>query len=196
MHAIREAFLTSQSSYSRNLENQQFFHYHGEKYARLSRSDSIFTEGYNSDGSPNYQDTSAFFKIITPFLFQAPVLHLKNLNETWVDKITVKDAWVRIVEKLDEEWASYNILVRSLIHIMLLSIITQATVFLNANIAFLAIPAVDDAWRHGEYRRPNSWTHALSFLSTFAILCCIVLSLLLQRQHRNKKHDLVPIIVS
>ena len=59
----------------------------------------------------------------------------------------------------------------------------QATVMLNANVAFLAIQSVDVNNNGGPYRSPAQIS---SYLSVIANIGSIILGLLLMRQNRTK----------
>ncbi|KAF9033303.1 hypothetical protein BDZ89DRAFT_1012424 [Hymenopellis radicata] len=139
----------------------QIINYHGEPCARLNICDSVYEK--TTERTPSF-----LFKILSPILLYAPDAHLKSLDKIWVDKITAPKVWNALVEKLNAEWNTYMLI---------------ATVFLTTNVAFLAIPVVDDTLKIHPLKSPS---HIFSFLSTLANLCGIIMGLILMRHHRTK----------
>jgi len=68
---------------------------------------------------------------MSPLLFAAPHVNLVTLEELWVDRLTVKDHWAEFFSKLNNQWGEH---------------IVHASILLNANIAFLAIPSIDQSY--------------------------------------------------
>ncbi|KAJ7706970.1 hypothetical protein B0H17DRAFT_1192508 [Mycena rosella] len=87
---------------------------------RLDRRTSVF--GY----VPAH---SLLFRILTPILFNTPSGHLRTLEEVYVNEILNLSSWCHVVDTLSLEWQEH---------------ILFATVLMNASIAFLAIPTVDN----------------------------------------------------
>ncbi|PBK74312.1 hypothetical protein ARMSODRAFT_1081260, partial [Armillaria solidipes] len=141
----------------------QFLNYHGQRSARTNRGESVFGD------DPDQAQCTLIFKLLTPFLFYAPVVHLDILNKFWVDGLAMKDQWVTLIERCTGEWSEHTI---------------YATILLNANVAFLAIPSVDESMER--YR--GSMTQVLSILSVVSSLGSILVGLLMGRYHRTKKH--------
>ncbi|KAK0454732.1 hypothetical protein EV421DRAFT_2029727 [Armillaria borealis] len=147
----------------RKLLFDQFLNYHGQRSARTNRGDSVF--GYD----PDQAKCTLIFKLLTPFLFYAPVVHLNALNKYWVDGIARNDQWKTLMGRCTSEWSSHTV---------------NATILLNANVAFLAIPSVDESLQasHG------SVTQVLCALSIIGSLSSILIGLLLGRYHQGKKN--------
>ncbi|KAK0195622.1 hypothetical protein F5146DRAFT_296446 [Armillaria mellea] len=147
----------------RTLLSNQFLNYHGQRSARTNRGESVFGD------DPSQAQCTLIFKLLTPFLFYAPVVHLDILNKFWVDGLVMKDQWVTLMERCIGEWSEHTI---------------YATILLNANVAFLAIPSVDESMQR--YR--GSVTQVLSALSVVSALGSILVGLLMGRYHRTKKY--------
>ncbi|KAK0461057.1 uncharacterized protein EV420DRAFT_175984 [Desarmillaria tabescens] len=147
----------------RSLLGTQFLNYHGQRSARTNRGESVFGD------DPAQAKCTLLFKLLTPFLFYAPIVHLEALNKYWVDGLAIKDQWIILIERCTEEWKNHTVF---------------ATILLNANVAFLAIPSVDESMQR--YR--GSVTQVLSSLSVISSLSSILVGLLMGRYHRTKIH--------
>jgi hypothetical protein len=103
----------------------------------------------------------------------------------WVDGIMHKSVWEECVKKMSDEWQEFVFFVSSGLHScnVIKSNPQQATVMLNANVAFLAIQSVDV---DGPRRSPAQIS---SYLSVIANIGSIILGLLLMRQNRTKSKD-------
>jgi hypothetical protein len=103
----------------------------------------------------------------------------------WVDGIMHASVWVECMKKMSEEWQEFVFFVSSSLHActMIKSNPQQATVMLNANVAFLAIQSVDV---DGPRRSPAQIS---SYLSVIANIGSIILGLLLMRQNRTKTKE-------
>ncbi|TDL18707.1 hypothetical protein BD410DRAFT_842581 [Rickenella mellea] len=134
--------------------NERLLNFHGMHGARLTSEQSV-------TGQEN-GDRSLLVTILSPLLFCAPDTHLKGLERIWVDGIIKQIHWKLFVETLKNEWVEF---------------ILYGTVLLNANVAFLSIPSVNEA------------AQIASLLSTASSIGGIMLGLLLVRQHRNKSKD-------
>ncbi|EIN13393.1 hypothetical protein PUNSTDRAFT_129080 [Punctularia strigosozonata HHB-11173 SS5] len=97
----------------------RFLNLYGQREARLSSWESIYED---AEGAPTLLIT-----ILSPLLFFAPDIHMRNLKRIWVDSIIVESAWKQFVDNIEREWEKYLI---------------PATVLLSVNLAFLAIPSV------------------------------------------------------
>ena len=159
----------------------RFLNFHGEASARLERNFSVY-------GDQLYCRT-LLIKTLSLVLFSAPDFHLKTLQNMWVDGIMHGSVWVECMKKMSEEWQEFVFFVSSSLHActMIKSNPRQATVMLNANVAFLAIQSVDvnDANRN-PYRSPAQIS---SYLSVIANIGSIILGLLLMRQNRTKTKE-------
>ncbi|KAK0486011.1 hypothetical protein IW261DRAFT_1559443 [Armillaria novae-zelandiae] len=153
----------------RSLLSNQFLNYHGQRSARTNRGESVFGD------DPGQAECTHVFKLLSPFLFYAPVVHLDILNKFWVDGLAMKDQWVTLIERCTGEWSEHTI---------------YATILLNANVAFLAIPSVDEYMK-----RYCGLTQVLSALSVVSSLGSILVGLLMGRYHRTKKHISVEEII-
>lgn len=138
---------------------QRFFDFHGQPCARLDRDQTVY-EGVT-------EKRTLLIKSLSPLLFNAPDVHLRNLEKMWVDGLMHKAVWLQSIAKLNEEWQEF---------------VLYATVILNANVAFLAIQSIDDS--APPYRSP---TQVASYLSIIASIGSIILGLLLVRQNRSKE---------
>ncbi|KIY73120.1 hypothetical protein CYLTODRAFT_485833 [Cylindrobasidium torrendii FP15055 ss-10] len=144
----------------------RIMNYYGQSFARLNSTDSVYP------ASSKESTVSWLFEMAKILLFYAPVTHLEMLEKSWTDGITSIAVWKKLVKRLDREWETYNLL---------------STIFLNANIAFLTIASVDDTRKGDRGVEKTGIMITFSYLSTLALLAAIILSLLLQRFHRDKK---------
>ncbi|TCD59974.1 hypothetical protein EIP91_010953 [Steccherinum ochraceum] len=140
----------------------RFLNYHGEVGARLERDQSVH-------GTGKYP-RSTLIRVLAPALFNAPYVHLHALERIWVDRTMCHLPWGLFIEKLKSEWQEFTLF---------------ATVLLNANVAFLAIPSVDSGL---DTRSPPQ---IISYVSIVCGIGCIIIGLLLVRQYRVKPRDTV-----
>lgn len=155
-------------------DHERYLNLHGEQAARLNRHQSIHQERHRS----------RFIKIMSPFLLYGPENHLRKLVKISVDSIVNKSSWFQYLQKLTDEWKELTLYVhitfvthqRDRSHSLL-----QATVLLNANVAFLAIQSVDNAATTGH--RSNA--QRASYFSIVTSIAAIILGLLLVRQHHT-----------
>ncbi|KAJ7203786.1 hypothetical protein GGX14DRAFT_523339 [Mycena pura] len=143
-------------------EYHKFYNFHGETFARLDRRTSVF--GYVST-------RSLLLRILTPILFNAPSSHLRTLEEVYVDEILNLSSWCRVVDTLSLEWQEH---------------ILFATVLMNAGIAFLAIPTVDN----GQNTFTRSTGQIAGYISVIASLGSVIVGLILLHKNRTRKTDL------
>lgn len=130
----------------------KFFNFCGQPGARLDSDQTIYFKGH---------DHQSLLFIITSFLlFGSPRTHQEDLKVIWVDSIINRVLWNQFIDKLNDEWTGLAL---------------SATVILNANIAFLAIPSVPDT------------AGLLSYISVVCSIAVVLLVLLLVRQ--NQKRD-------
>lgn len=129
----------------------KFFNFCGQPGARLDSDQTIYFKDH---------DHQSLLFIITSFLlFGAPRTNQEDLKIIWVDRIINRVLWNQFIGKLNDEWAGLAL---------------SATVILNANVAFLAIPSVQDIAR------------LLSYLSVACSIAVVLLVLLLVRQNQKK----------
>lgn len=140
----------------------RFLHFHGQNAARMDSDRSI----HCSTPRPR----SWLITILSPIFFWAPEIHLSELDKLWVDEIVYQVSWKRFIDKLQSEWQEF---------------IVFATILLNANVAFLAIPGVIN---QSDSNSSTSQTLAatVSYVSTTMSIGSIILGLLLVRQHRTR----------
>ncbi|KAJ7205212.1 hypothetical protein GGX14DRAFT_568961 [Mycena pura] len=138
--------------------SQMFHHFYGEPCARLDKTQSVYG---------NVPQHSLLIKIIAPILLNAPLTHLRMFEEVYADEIVSHVHWRRIIERLDQEWQQLTLF---------------ATVLLNADIAFLAIPMVDN----GE-NAPRSAAQIAIYVSVVASLGSVVVGLFLSRSNRDRR---------
>lgn len=74
-------------------------HYHGQHGARLSRGQSIYGEDHH------YR--SLLFSAISAVLFNAPLVHLRGIEDIWLDGLISFLPWGDFIEKLRSEWQEY-----------------------------------------------------------------------------------------
>lgn len=129
----------------------KFFNFCGQPGARLDSDQTIYSKGHDHQ--------SLLFIIASLLLFGAPRTTSEDLKIIWVDRIINRVLWNQFIGKLNDEWAGLAL---------------SATVILNANVAFLAIPSVQDIAR------------LLSYLSVACSIAVVLLVLLLVRQNQKK----------
>ncbi|KAG6907776.1 hypothetical protein DXG01_007383 [Tephrocybe rancida] len=149
---------------SANMKDR-YINYHGQFTARLNYSQSIYskTQGYRR---------TMFIKIFSPLLFAAPNVHLKILDELWVDELTLKARWTAFFIKLNSQWGEH------LVH---------ASILLNANVAFLAIPSNDPSNNSPRLLTARTAAQIASYISVVTSFASMMLALLLVRQHKAKE---------
>ncbi|KAH9899337.1 hypothetical protein C8Q73DRAFT_638403 [Cubamyces lactineus] len=140
--------------------HQRFLNFYGQTYARLGRDQSV----YNSVRHPR----TPLITFLAPLFWNAPEVHLRGLEKIWTDNVIAIQPWSSFISKLQVEWQEF---------------VLYATVLLNANVAFLAIPSVDNG--SGKLTAPQ----ISSYLSIITSVGSILLGLLLIRQHRVKSKD-------
>jgi hypothetical protein len=129
----------------------KFFNFCGQPGARLDSDQTIYFKDHDHQ--------SLLFIIASLLLFGAPRTHQKDLKKIWVDRIINRVLWNQFIGKLNDEWTGLAL---------------SATVILNANVAFLAIPSVQDTAK------------LLSYLSVICSIAVVLLVLLLVRQNQKK----------
>ncbi len=125
---------------------------------------------------------TAVIVLLSPLLFFAPDIHHNTLYEIWY-KIISKPDWNAFIRKLSTEWQDFVINVRTdMINSRANLTRLQATVLLNANIAFLAIQSIDDS----SSDKGRSPAQIASYVSTILSVGSIILGLLLLQKYRHK----------
>lgn len=129
----------------------KFFNFCGQPGARLDSDQTIYFKDHDHQ--------SIFFIIASLLLFGAPRTNQEDLKKIWVDRIINRVLWNQFMGKLNDEWTGLAL---------------SATVILNANVAFLAIPSIQDVAK------------LLSYLSVASSIAVVLLVLLLVRQNQKK----------
>ncbi|KAK0218315.1 hypothetical protein EDD85DRAFT_781114 [Armillaria nabsnona] len=104
--------------------------------------------------------------LLLPLLFFAPDVHCTALQAVWQNGVP-KTEWSAFIQKLSAEWRE---------------LIINATVLLNANIAFLAIQSIDNF----SVDKGRSPAQIASYISTIVSVGSISLGLLLLQRYRHK----------
>ncbi|KAK0484067.1 hypothetical protein IW261DRAFT_997278 [Armillaria novae-zelandiae] len=146
------------------LLHDQIHNYHGQRDARTSRDESVY--GYNFHN----EKRTILFMTMNLLLFYAPIKHYTSLNKVWVDRLISRGPWQRLIEQITDKWQQHSIL---------------ATVLLAVNMAFLAIPSVDEM---GAGQRHRFVTQLLCYLSVTSSMATIILGLILTNHHNSLKH--------
>ncbi|KIJ66523.1 hypothetical protein HYDPIDRAFT_86361, partial [Hydnomerulius pinastri MD-312] len=140
----------------------RFFNFHGQVGARLNIDHTVYR--------CTDRQSSVLLWFISWTLFFAPNVHLETLKTIWVDQTINYISWTKFLTKLDSEWQE---------------LVLYATVILNANVAFLAIPGVSLTPGSG----PQTAAQIFSYISTSTSLGAVVTGLLLMRQTRTKPRE-------
>jgi len=145
----------------------RYVNFYGQREARLSHDQSIFR---GRDKKRTWLITLMSF-----WLFFAPEVHLKALDTVYTDFVVCQHKWGKFILKVQNEW-------RELVRI--------GTVLLTANVAFLAIPSVDNSvpgTGSGVFHRNPA--QVTSFMSIVFSMGCMVIGQLLLRHHLIRPHD-------
>ncbi|KAJ7086209.1 hypothetical protein C8R44DRAFT_821165 [Mycena epipterygia] len=134
---------------------ERFHHFHGELSARLDKENSV----YGDTPKPSY-----FTRVLSSFLFDAPIRHLKDLEAAHMDQVVNQVSWIKLITKLRAEWQD---------------LILYSTLVLNANVALLAVP--------GSEASPAS--QVFCYVSICFGLGSIILGLILTRKYRLRADD-------
>jgi len=97
----------------------RFLYFHGQKHARLVRDQTVYDK-------PK-RERSILITLLSPLLFLAPEVHLREMEKLWTDEVIIETDWKTFMSKLLGEWEG---------------VILWSTVMLTANAGFLAIPGV------------------------------------------------------
>ncbi|KZV67867.1 hypothetical protein PENSPDRAFT_38700 [Peniophora sp. CONT] len=156
----------------------RYIHFHGQRYARMDRHESIRQ-------SSATRPRTWLMKLFSCLFLFAPEVHLSEIEKLYVDGMIVVYVWKRHITKLQDEWQE---------------LITYATIILTASVSLLSVPDVilfpnnpngtGGSSNIQGYDRPLRSPAAIA--SYISILCStgsIVLGLMLVRQHRTKNRD-------
>ncbi|KAI0293518.1 hypothetical protein BC826DRAFT_373727 [Russula brevipes] len=128
----------------------RFVHFHGQKTSRQDRNKSI----YSSD----CHKPTMLICLLSPLLFFAPDVHLRELKKVWADKLVIEEVWKKFMEQLVSEWVE---------------LVLYATVMLAANVGFLATQNI------------SAPVEAASSISLVLSIGSIISGLLLVRRNRT-----------
>jgi hypothetical protein len=95
---------TSSSALMTMTVHSQFMDLHGQKGVRLSY--------YQSIHGPVVQSRTLLVKILSPFVFWAPDIHLQALEKIWVDRVIHTIAWDDFIKKRITEWQDFSLIVQ------------------------------------------------------------------------------------
>ena len=87
----------------------RFLNFYGEANSRLERNFSVY-------GDPLYRRT-LLIKAFSLVLFSAPDIHLKTLQNMWVDSIMYKFVWQQSMKRMSEGWAEFVLAVSDGLHV-------------------------------------------------------------------------------
>ncbi|KAK0203577.1 hypothetical protein DFS33DRAFT_1487877 [Desarmillaria ectypa] len=108
--------------------------------------------------------------LLSPLLFFALDTHLTSLEKVWCDGLLSNERWHVLITKLNIEWQDF---------------LLNATVLLNANVAFLAIQSGDES----STNEGRSLPQILSYISVIGSIGCILLDLFLLGENRPHARD-------
>ncbi|KAH9979764.1 hypothetical protein BJV74DRAFT_121406 [Russula compacta] len=131
----------------------RFLYFHGQRHARLVRDQTVYDK-------PK-RERSILITLLSPLLFLAPEVHLREMEKLWTDEVIIETVWKSFMTKLLGEWED---------------VILWSTVMLTANVGFLAIPGVVLSNLNGSNL-------------TKASIGSIVIGLLLVRHNRTKQKE-------
>ncbi|KAG6808067.1 hypothetical protein H0H92_005536, partial [Tricholoma furcatifolium] len=147
------------------LLHTRFINYHGERTARLNFTQRL----YNEEPKPTW-----LFKILSLILFTAPCAHLQGLNDLWVDFVTIKPRWINFFTRINGQWREH---------------VVHASILLNANISFLAIPSNDPSNNSSILFATRRASQVASYVSVVASFASMMLALILVHEHKVKERD-------
>ncbi|KAJ7048187.1 hypothetical protein C8F01DRAFT_149509 [Mycena amicta] len=136
----------------------KFYNFHGEPGVRLCTSSSVYTGSHKN---------SWLIKIVAPLLFNIPLTHLRAFQKIFLDELLRRESWDRRTAGLIVQWQE---------------LILFATVLLNADMAFLAIPIVDN----GDRSQARSVGQIAAYISVIASFGSALVGLVLSRVNRER----------
>ena len=80
------------------LAHWRFLYFHGQRHARLLKNQTVYEEPKLS------RESSRLIRFLSPLLFCAPNVHLREMKELWTDEIIMEPAWKKFMTKLQLEW--------------------------------------------------------------------------------------------
>ena len=74
----------------------RFLYFHGQRHARLIRDQTVYNK-------PK-RERSLLITCLSPLLFLAPEVHLREMEKLWTDEVIIETVWKSFMSKLLEEW--------------------------------------------------------------------------------------------
>ncbi|SJL00873.1 uncharacterized protein ARMOST_04187 [Armillaria ostoyae] len=158
------------TAYMMALLRGQILNYHGQRDARTGREESVF--GYDH----NNRKRTVPFRTMNILLFYAPIKHYTSLHKVWVDRLISRGPWQHLIEQITDKWQQH---------------VGLATILLAVNMAFLAIPSVDEM---GAGQQHRFVTQLLCYLSVASSMATIIIGLILVSHHNALKHVDIPVV--
>lgn len=78
-----------------SLASERYYHYAGQRVARLERHQSVFDA---------HRSPTLWIRVISFIFFNAPMAHLRTLEDNCVDGLAQEIPWIRFVTEIKEEW--------------------------------------------------------------------------------------------
>jgi len=150
----------------------RFLYSHGQKHARLVRDQTVYNK-------PK-RERSLLITLLSPLLFLAPEVHLREMEKLWTDEVIIETVWRSFMTKLLGEWND---------------LILWSTVMLIADVGFLAIPGILSRLSGSPLTNAShgvistSPSQIASYFSMEASIGSIVVGLLLLRSNRTKHKE-------
>jgi hypothetical protein len=79
----------------------RFLYFHGQRHARLLKNQTVYDEPKLSS------ESSRLIRFLSPLLFRAPEVHLREMKELWTDEIIIEITWKKFMTKLQDEWIGF-----------------------------------------------------------------------------------------
>jgi hypothetical protein len=79
----------------------RFLYFHGQRHARLLQNQTV----YDEPKLPS--ERSRLIRFLSPLLFFAPEVHLREMKDLWTDEIIIEIAWKKFMTKLQGEWMDF-----------------------------------------------------------------------------------------
>jgi hypothetical protein len=78
------------------LARWRFLYWHGQRHARLERDKTVYDKPI--------RERTLLITLVSPLLFLAPEVHLRELGKLWMDEVIIETVWRAFMAKLLEEW--------------------------------------------------------------------------------------------
>ncbi len=82
----------------------RFLYFHGQRHARLIRDQTVYDK-------PK-RERSLLITCLSPLLFLAPEVHLREMEKLWTDEVIIETVWKSFMTKLLAEWEGVILWVR------------------------------------------------------------------------------------